>query len=277
MGSSSVTAATINAVTSLGNGTDGDVISDITAVSNGQLVRLGVAATVTTRISTDSGIENVVGSDGGDYIIGSSSANSIFGGAGADYINPGLGADTITGGADADSIVLRETTASADTVVFSGATTATNGADSITGFVVANDILSFASVLTSGSLANGTTGTTITLASTGALATEGTSIAVATNKVYVAQVANVALIDTAAEVITALTDTGVMDAVDVAAGATAILVISGADSTTAAYVYGVVNDATATVGAGELVLIGTITTDSTTLTTANFAFYRLGN
>jgi len=265
LGSSSVTAATINAVTSLGNGTDGDVNSDITAVSNGQLVRLGVAATVTTRISTYSGIENVEGSDGGDYIIGSSSANSISGGAGGDYINPGSGADTVTGGAGDDTIIITETTQSADTIVFSGVTAALNGSDTVTGFVVGSDLLDVAP------LNNASTGTTITLDTLAALATETTSIAVAAGTTHViGNVTNAASIDTATEVHTALTDGGLLDAVDVATSGTAYLVISGLDNTTTLYVYGVTMDATAGFGAGDsVVLIGTVATDSTTLTTAN--------
>jgi len=243
--------------------------SDILSVASNTLVNVGTAETVSTRVDSLSGFENITGSGGTDYLIGSSSANSISGGAGADYINPGLGADTITGGAAADTIVLTETTSSSDTVVFSGATTALNGADIITGFVLAADVLSFSS-LTAGSLT--ATITAGTMATATALATETTSIALATNKVYVAQVATAAGIDTAAEVITAIADGGVLDALDVAANATAFLIVSGADVATSAYVYGIVNDATAATAAGELVLLGTITTDSNVFTASNFSF-----
>jgi Ca2+-binding RTX toxin-like protein len=243
--------------------------SDILSVASNTLVNVGTAETVSTRVDSLSGFENITGSAGTDYLIGSSSANSISGGAGADYINPGLGADTITGGAAADTIVLTETTSSSDTVVFSGATTALNGADIITGFVLAADVLSFSS-LTAGSLT--ATITAGTMATATALATETTSIALATNKVYVAQVATAAGIDTAAEVITAIADGGVLDALDVAANATAFLIVSGADVATSAYVYGIVNDATAATAAGELVLLGTITTDSNVFTASNFSF-----
>jgi hypothetical protein len=83
-------------------------------------------------------------------------------------------------------------------------------------------------------------------------------------------------IDTAAEVITALTNTGVMDAVDFAASAEAILVVGGANADTTHYIYGINNDATAAIATGELVLIGTTTTDITGgingLLTTNFDF-----
>jgi hypothetical protein len=154
-----------------------------------------------------------------------------------------------------------------------------NGADTITGFTVGaiasgGDVLVFSS-LTSGTLANVTSDTAITLATATQLATAGTPITVANNQVYVAKVTNVADIDSAAEVAAALADTGILSAVDVAVGsptATAFLILSGADNTTTAYVYGVTNDATAAIGVLEVNLVGTITTNSTTFTTANIAF-----
>jgi len=217
--------------------------------------------------------DTITGGSLADTISGGAGADSLVGGAGGDSLTGGEAADTITGGAGDDAIVLTETTAASDKVIFSGATTALNGADTITGFKAGDttgDVLAFTSLTTP--LANANTGTAITLATTVALATEGTSIAVANNKVYVAQVANVANVNSAANLLTALTDTGVLDAVDVAASSTAFLVLSGADNTTTAYVYGIVNDATAAVALGEISLVGTITLDSTTLTTSNFAF-----
>ena len=90
------------------------------------------------------------------------------------------------------------------------------------------------------------------------------------------EVANKADIDTAAEMITALADNGVLDAVDTAANADAIIVIGGADDDTTHYVYGIDNDSTAAIASGEIVLLGTITTDITNgidgLLTTNFSF-----
>jgi len=214
-------------------------------------------------------IISVTGGGGADTIIGGAGADTIVGNAGNDVITSGLGADVITAGAGDDTITLTADSAAVDTIIFSGATTALNGADTITGFTLAADVLRFSS-LTSGSLTG--TITAGTMASATALATEGTSIALATNKLYVAQVALVAGINTAAKIVTALTNTGVMDALDVDASATAFLVVSGADSATTAYVYGFVNDATAAIAAGEVVLLGTITTDSNVFTAANFTF-----
>ena len=110
------------------------------------------------------------------------------------------------------------------------------------------------------------------MATAGELATEGTTIALANNKLFVAQVANVAGIDTAAEIVTAFANTGVIDALDVAASATAFLVISGADSATTAFVYGIVNDGTAAIATGEVFLVGSITINSNVFTAANFTF-----
>jgi Ca2+-binding RTX toxin-like protein len=268
---SAISAATINtALTGTNN-----ISAGLSSIADGKMGYVFASSSnlASTTLDTVSNFTKVTGTSGTDYIAGGASAESLTGGDGADYISGGLGADTITGGVGDDQIVLTETTAASDKVIFSGATTTLNGADTITGFKAgqtSGDILTFSS-LTSGSLANATSGTAITLATTTALATEGTSIAVATNKVYVAQVANVADINTAAKMVTAL-DTGVMDAVDVAASATAFLIVSGADNTTTAYVYGVVNDGTQTVATGEILLLGTITTDSTTFTTGNIAF-----
>jgi hypothetical protein len=84
------------------------------------------------------------GSAGADTIVGGAGTDSIVGGAGNDSITGGEGADTITGGAGNDTIVLTETTAAIDTVIFDAV--ATNGVDTITGFAKATDILSLAAL-----------------------------------------------------------------------------------------------------------------------------------
>ena len=198
-------------------------------------------------------------------------ALTIKGSAGGDTITAGDGTATITGGAGDDGITL-----DGDAIIkFSGLTTATNGSDTI-GMFNTGDIYNFADVLTSGSILNTTVGTAITLASTTALATEGTSIPVATNKVYLAEVTLKANIDAAADIVTALTDGGVLDAVDFAASATSVLVVGGADDDATHYIYGITNDATAAIVTGEVVLLGTVTNDITAgmdgLLTTNFGF-----
>ena len=198
-------------------------------------------------------------------------ALTIKGSAGDDTITAGDGTATITGGAGDDGITL-----DGDAIIkFSGLTAATNGADTIATFNT-GDIYNFADVLTSGSISNTTSGTAITLPTAAALAVEATSIPVATNTVILAEVANTADIDTAADIVTALTNTGVMDALDFAASATSILVVGGADDDTTHYIYGITNDATAAIAGGEVVLLGTVTTDITAgmdgLLTTNFGF-----
>jgi hypothetical protein len=208
------------------------------------------AAANSAVVGTMATVENVTGSTGADYILGSSAANTLAGSNGNDTFVGGAGNDTITLGTGTD------------TVVFSGATLALNGADTVGSFATA-DIFDFSGFLTGGAIANATTTTAITLASTTALATSTTSIPVTDGEVYIIEDAAEASIDTAAEMITELTNTGGLDAVDVATSSTAILIVGGADDDTAHYVYGVVNDATAAIATGEIVLLATVTTNIT--------------
>jgi hypothetical protein len=92
------------------------------------------------------------------------------------------------------------------------------------------------------------------------------------------EVATLATIDTAAEVVTAIADAGVMDAVDWAVNVDAYLVIGAEDDLTKAYVYGVDNNNNTTIAAGELDLVATVDLDASMtggvndLTAANFEF-----
>ena len=179
-----------------------------------------------------------------------------------DTIKSGTGADTITGGAGADSLTGG---GGADDFVFSGLTASTNGADVITDFsVTQGDQLDLNTNGALSALANGTDGTTITTASAEALATEGTGIDVADNQIYVInQVAAESTIDSVADIVTALADDGVLDAVDIADGDTnvAALVITAVDDPNTTYVYGYAGNADddTAVEASELALIATIT------------------
>jgi hypothetical protein len=203
---------------------------------------------------TLSGIEKVVGSGANDYIKVNSTGMTVDGGVGDDTFVLGSGSDTVK---------------------FTGSTDAANGEDTI-GTFQTGDVLDFSAVLSSGALANATTSTTITLATTTALATEGTGIDVSANEVYVMEVALKAGIDTVADLVTALANTGVADAVDVAVSSEVIIVVGGADDDTTHYVYGINNNATAAVIAGEVALLGVITGDITNgiagLLTTNFSF-----
>jgi Ca2+-binding RTX toxin-like protein len=100
LGSSAITSSAINSASGL------DTSSDITSVASNTVVYVGTAATVSTRIDTLTGFENITGSAGTDYLVGSSAANRIDGSGGADYIVGGSGSDTLHGGAGKDKIYL---------------------------------------------------------------------------------------------------------------------------------------------------------------------------
>jgi Ca2+-binding RTX toxin-like protein len=197
---------------------------------------------------------------GAQSLAGNSAADVIIGGTGADTITGGAGNDSLTGGAGADDFVI------------SGVTAALNGSDTITDFgVAAGDQIDWSADITT--LANAVVGTAITTATAGVLATEGITIAVADNRYYVInQVANAAAIDSVADIVTALANTGVLDAVDIAQGAgnVAALVITAVDSPNTTYVYGFADDAVAaSVDAAELTLLGIYTTTASALAGAS--------
>lgn len=112
------------------------VVANGTADSAANLAVTFVSANTTTAVSIVGGAGNdtLTGNAGVDTISGGAGADIISGGAGADVLTGGEGADTITGGAGNDTINLTETTAAADTVVFSAAAASANGVDTITGF-----------------------------------------------------------------------------------------------------------------------------------------------
>jgi len=113
--------------------------ADITSVASNTAALLGTAATVSGRIDTLSGFENVVGSAGPDWIIGSSAANTLTPGAGSDLITTGSGADTIVEG-QTDSITGTVSFAAA-TIANSDYITFGSGVDVVTDFSAANDFI----------------------------------------------------------------------------------------------------------------------------------------
>jgi Ca2+-binding RTX toxin-like protein len=231
------------------------------------------ATAIATTFSGTQLIDTITTGAGADTINGNGGADVIDGAAGADTINGGAGADSITGGAGNDAMTGG---AGSDTFVF-GQTAATNGSDTVTDFTVGTvasggDVIDTDAAITV-AISNATSGTSITLATATALATEGTSIAVADNGAYFAKVASTSTIDTVAELVTALADGGELDAVDFAASADALLILSE-DNGSTLFVYGVDNDGTAAIVAGELALLATVTSSADVLdnfTTANIA------
>ena len=129
--------------------------------------------------------------------------------------------------------------------------------------------------MSSGAITN-VSSAAIALASTSALSTESSSIQITTNKTYIAEVALKATIDTEADIVTALANTGVLDALDFDASADSILIVGGADDDTTHYIYGLDNNSTAAIVSIEVALLGTVTTDITNgiqgLTVDNFIF-----
>lgn len=108
------------------------------------LVAAGATLTVTCS-GTGAGTLTWTGNaelDGFFNITGGAGADTIIGGSLADTISGGAGTDSITGGAGNDTINLTESVAAADIVVFA-ATAALNGADTITGFAKATDIINW--------------------------------------------------------------------------------------------------------------------------------------
>jgi hypothetical protein len=75
----------------------------------------------------------------GVSVTGSAEANTIIGTANADTIVAGAGIDVVTAGAGNDTVSFTETTSVADTFHFS--TAATNGSDTVTGFISGTDVL----------------------------------------------------------------------------------------------------------------------------------------
>jgi hypothetical protein len=269
------TGGTNTSVTmSLANATNVD-LSGITG--NEAELDFTVGATATEIATTFSGTQikdTITTGAGDDTINGNGGADIIDGAAGADTINGGAGADSITGGAGNDALTGG---AGSDTFNFSQ-TAAANGSDTVSDFTVGTvasggDVINGLGDIATMAVSNATSGTSITLATATALATEGTSIAVADQTAYFAKVASTSTIDTVAELVTALTDGGELDAVDFAANADALLILSE-DNGSTLFVYGVDNDGTAAIVAGELALLATITSSADVLdnfTTANIA------
>jgi len=198
-------------------------------------------------------------------ITGGAGNDTLTGNAARDTITGGEGADTISGAAGNDTIILTETTAAADTVVFAATATA-NGIDTITGFAAGAgaDIVSLVAAATTAGTTSGaaafaaSTNTTLTA---GAVAFALTDAPTNTNDVI--------------EITAILSSFGNLSAAGVVDGAELLRALSStnvaAGSITAeansnfylvayqggnAFLYQVNNDMTAAVVAGEIALVG---------------------
>ncbi len=138
---------------------------------------------------TGSSLANsITGTSMSDAISGGAGNDTIIGGAGNDTLTGGEGSDSITGGAGNDTIILTETTAATDRVVFAD-TAANNGQDTITGFHAGGtngDVLDFSAFISSlGTLEGaGAAGSGALDYLTAGAAVTGTSIS---NKVFLFQ------------------------------------------------------------------------------------------
>jgi Ca2+-binding RTX toxin-like protein len=238
-----------------------DLDDAVITFSDYKLNGVNVLGTTATDILLATDVAGVVSYN----LTGSGAANTITTGAQADTITGAAGADTITGGAGADTFVIGG---------------ASDGNDSILDFSTTQGDKFSLGVYGSGGTANAVVGTAITTVADGVLKTQGATIAVGDNEYYVInQTPNEAAIDTVGELVTALADGGVLDAVDMAVGAgnVSTLFITGLDDATTTYVYKYTDDNNAAAYAsGELALLGTITNDvsvlaaGTPFTTAQF-------
>jgi Ca2+-binding RTX toxin-like protein len=221
-------------------------------------------------INVGEGDNYVIGGDGADSIISGAGVDIIDGGAGADTIESGAGDDIILGGAGADSIIAgagNDTITGgveADKYVFSDY--ATNGLDLITDFTTASDILSFRLVDTA-------------IAIGGTAVASAAQQAMSNHSVYVAPVAGLAadlttgsLITLTATDLTASTLTNVAallgERFTVAASENAIFIFNSTITNASgnAYVYSFHNGVDTTLDAGDLALIGVLTTGSVSVT-----------
>jgi hypothetical protein len=177
--------------------------------------------------------------------------------SGADTVRTGLGDDVITGGDGND--VLNGGTGK-DTYVFA-ATGAGNDKDTISTFTpgaTTGDVFDFGAYLPASGAGAGSSLISTTASTAAELATEGTSIAL-NNDILLGKVTATSAIDTVDEMVVALADGGVLDAVDCAVSTNNVVILAANDGTTA-YVYFIDTDGTAGVTADEITLVAVVTT-----------------
>ena len=244
--------------------TDGFKISS--SGLNGSTLR-GSSGYDTITSTHQFGTATLIGNAGNDTITGSNSAADIIdGGAGVDTINARNGADTITIGNGQDVITLTETTAAADTVIYSTTFAAGNtNAASITGFAngTGADKFDIGFALGHGTLtyAAGTGATnTISADPVVTVANNGT-VAANTGVVFLLsgsgdQMATSTLANAVANAVTAMTSTADFAASNIATGDSMVVVL---DDGTDSFIFHYVADGTAaTTSAADLELIAII-------------------
>ncbi len=199
-------------------------------------------------ITTGSGADIIDGGAGADTIESGAGDDIILGGGGADLITAGAGNDTITGGVEADKFIFSNY--------------AINGVDLITDFTTASDTLSFRLIDTA-------------INQGGTAVASAAQQAMTNHSVYVASVAGLATdlttggsIHLTATDLTATTLTNVAallgERFSVAADQNAIFVLNStiANAVGNAYVYSFHNGGDTTLSAGDMTLVGVLTTAS---------------
>lgn len=243
-----VTAVTLTNVTNVEN----VVVSGSTATTvTTAAANLGLGETLNINGSALSGVKlttaggataiyklNITGSAQGDTLVAGAQADSVFGGEGA---------DTITGGAGNDFIDLTEATSVIDTVVYASAT---DGVDTIKGFVSAKDLYDTDFVTTKNTVGAGTTVKADVAAAAGAV-----TLATTNDVVNITGTLQAAITDfsSGAQVLAAISGTSV----SITATTNTILMTLSSGGNT--YLYQVTEgaDAGAVLDAADVVLVGT--------------------
>jgi len=266
--------ATINA-----SGNSGTVVINASA-STANITATGAFSAANT-ITGGTGADTITGGTAADSLVGGNGGDSLVGGAGSDTLDGGLGADVLLGEIGADTLIggIGNDTLTggdaADTFRFE-ASQAANGIDTITDFVSGTDKLDL--ITTNAVVAAGGAVTATTTAGA------GDSITLADNDVrYISMngaAANLTTAGTAtlsAADLTASTLTNLAAYLDerIATSATnghdAVIVVNWtAGGSTSSYVYEFIEaNASATIQAAELTLLGVVTRGTTVLTTGD--------
>lgn len=253
----------VNASASTANGTFTGAFSAANTITGGT-----GADTITGGTAADS----LTGGNGADVMDGGAGADTLLGGIGNDSITGGIGDDTITGGTGNDTLVGGD---GADDFVFEAAS---NGVDTITGFVSGTDDLNVTTNVFGGAIAGATTVTTAAAATAASIfATDNQTLFLSFNgaaaNLTTGDANTLATADLTATTLTSLTTylSAHFNAASAANTNDVVVVVNWtAGSSTTSYVYELVNDGTAnTLQAAEITLLGVVDRGTTVLSSAN--------
>lgn len=159
-----------------------DSVNVKTITIDGAKVSAAFGASAAQTFTGSSVADLYTGNQGNDIISTGAGDDVVIGGAGDDTVTLGEGADTVTIGAGKDTVILTETTAAADTLIWSTAFAAGNAnAATVTGFAFGAgiDVIDIdVNVL------NGTTTTTSTLTTLAPVAVASNGAATANDVIF---------------------------------------------------------------------------------------------